>query len=63
MTGGAPSVAVFLRGKRIGETPFTGILPVGTHAITLKKQGTEIDYNDRTITVTIRENQITTVPQ
>ncbi len=63
VTGGPPSVAVYWNGKRIGDSPLRYRMPVGSHSITLKKQSAEIDYKDKTIPVTIRENQITTVPK
>jgi serine/threonine protein kinase len=58
---GVPSLAVYWRNKRIGETPLTIEMPVGTHMITLKKQDVDTVYKERTIPVTIVEDTITTV--
>jgi len=59
---GYPSLAVYWRGRRIGETPLVAHpLPVGTHTITLEGQGPEANYPAKTFSVTIKENETATV--
>jgi serine/threonine-protein kinase len=62
--GGRPVVAVYWRGRKIGETPLVGYeLPAGRHTIALRRQGPEVNFKDRDIPVTIQADQLTTVKQ
>jgi serine/threonine-protein kinase len=58
---GYPSLAVYWHGRKIGESPCRLPLPVGTHSITLMKQGSDVKYTDKTISVTIKEDETTDV--
>jgi serine/threonine-protein kinase len=62
--GAPPVVAVYWRGRKIGETPLVGYeLPAGRHTIALRRQGPEVNFKDRDIPVTIQADQLTTVKQ
>jgi eukaryotic-like serine/threonine-protein kinase len=58
---GYPSLAVYWHGRKIGESPCRLPLPVGTHSITLMKQGSDVKYTDKTISVTIKADETTDV--